>query len=37
MEMMENIRENIKDVHDKDEIEAYLAKILAGRPLTIRD
>ncbi len=30
MEMMENIRANIKDVHDKDEIEAYLAKILAG-------
>ena len=30
MEMMANIRENIKDVHDKDEIEAYLAKILAG-------
>lgn len=30
MEMMENIRENIKDIHDKDEIEAYLAKILAG-------
>ncbi|MEY8392431.1 citrate/2-methylcitrate synthase [Lachnospiraceae bacterium] len=30
MEMMENIRKNIKDVHDKEEIEAYLAKILAG-------
>lgn len=30
MEMMENIRANIKDVHDKEEIEAYLAKILAG-------
>lgn len=30
MEMMENIKENIKDIHDKDEIEAYLAKILAG-------
>lgn len=30
MEMMTNIRENIKDVHDEEEIEAYLAKILAG-------
>lgn len=30
MEMMENIRANIKDVHDKEEIEAYLEKILAG-------
>lgn len=30
MEMMANIRENIRDVHDEDEIEAYLAKILAG-------
>lgn len=30
MEMMENIREHIKDVHDEEEIEAYLAKILAG-------
>lgn len=30
MEMIENIRENIKDIHDKEEIEAYLAKILAG-------
>lgn len=30
MEMMANIRENIKDVHDEEEIEAYLAKILAG-------
>ncbi len=31
MEMMENIRANIRDVHDKEEIEAYLAKILAGQ------
>ena len=31
MEMMENIRENIKDIYDKEEIEAYLAKILAGK------
>lgn len=30
MEMMENIRENICDVHDEEEIEAYLSKILAG-------
>lgn len=30
MEMMANIREHIKDVHDEEEIEAYLAKILAG-------
>ena len=30
MEMMENIRENIKDIYDKEEIEAYLAKILDG-------
>lgn len=30
MEMMGNIREHIKDVHDEEEIEAYLAKILAG-------
>lgn len=30
MEMMENIRANIKDIHDKEEVEAYLAKILAG-------
>lgn len=30
MEMMENIRANIKDIHDKKEVEAYLAKILAG-------
>ncbi len=28
MEMMENIRENIKDFNDKEEIEAYLSKIL---------
>ena len=30
MEMMANIKEKIKDVHDEEEIEAYLAKILAG-------
>lgn len=30
MEMMENIRQNIRDVHDKEEIEAYLSKILEG-------
>lgn len=30
MEMMANIKDNIKDVHDEEEIEAYLAKILAG-------
>lgn len=30
MEMMANIKENIKDVHDEEEIETYLAKILAG-------
>ena len=30
MEMMENIHSNIRDVRDKEEIEAYLAKILAG-------
>ena len=30
MEMMEDIRDHIRDVHDKEEIEAYLAKILAG-------
>lgn len=30
MEMMANIREHIKDVHDEEEIGAYLAKILAG-------
>lgn len=28
MEMMDNIREHIKDYEDKDEIEAYLSKIL---------
>ena len=30
MEMMDNIRTHIHDVHDKDEIESYLAKILEG-------
>ena len=30
MEMMENIREHIHDVHDKEEIEAYLGKLLDG-------
>ncbi len=30
MEMMANIKENIKDVHDEEEIGAYLSKILAG-------
>ncbi|MEY8518874.1 citrate/2-methylcitrate synthase [Lachnospiraceae bacterium 29-84] len=30
MEMMENIREHIRDVHDKEEIEAYLSKLLDG-------
>lgn len=30
MEMMENIRGHIHDVHDMDEIEAYLSKILEG-------
>ena len=31
MEMMDNIRDNVKDVDDDDEIRAYLAKILAGK------
>ena len=30
MEMMDNIRTHIHDVHDKEEIESYLAKILEG-------
>lgn len=30
MEMMENIRENVSDLKDKDAIEAYLAKMLQG-------
>lgn len=30
MEMMDNIRENVHDIKDKEEIESYLAKILAG-------
>lgn len=30
MEMMKNIKENIKDPSDKEEIRAYLSKILAG-------
>ena len=30
MEMMDNIRANVKDLRDKDEIECYLAKMLAG-------
>ncbi|MBO4558643.1 MAG: citrate synthase [Lachnospiraceae bacterium] len=30
MNMMENIRENIKDTGDREEIRAYLKKILAG-------
>ncbi len=30
MEMMEDIRTHIKDIHDRDEIEAYLSKILDG-------
>ena len=30
MEMMDNIRTHIQDVHDKEEIESYLAKILEG-------
>lgn len=30
MEMMENIRDNIGDIRDKDEIESYLSKILDG-------
>ena len=30
MKMMENIKENIKDIEDREEIRAYLKKILAG-------
>ena len=30
MEMMENIRENVRDLKDYDEVYAYLGKILAG-------
>ncbi|MCQ2498698.1 MAG: citrate/2-methylcitrate synthase [Lachnospiraceae bacterium] len=30
MEMMKNIKENISDTTDRDEIRAYLSKILAG-------
>lgn len=30
MEMMANIRENVKDITDYDEVSDYLAKILAG-------
>ncbi|MGN0679101.1 MAG: citrate/2-methylcitrate synthase [Oscillospiraceae bacterium] len=30
MEMMDNIRENVKDTKDYDEVSDYLAKILAG-------
>ena len=30
MEMMKNIRENVKDIHDKDEIYAYLSRMLKG-------
>lgn len=30
MEMMANIRENVKDITDYDEVSNYLAKILAG-------
>lgn len=30
MEMMANIRENVSDITDYDEVSAYLAKILAG-------
>lgn len=30
MEMMQDIREHIRDVHDKEEIRAYLDKILDG-------
>lgn len=30
MEMMEDIRNNIKDIKDKEEVENYLSKILAG-------
>ncbi len=30
MEMMADIREHVKDIHDLDEVEAYLSKILEG-------
>ncbi len=30
MEMMDNIRENVRDIKDYDEVSDYLAKILAG-------
>ncbi len=30
MEMMDDIRSHVRDLHDRDEIEAYLAKILNG-------
>jgi len=30
MEMMANIRENVKDTQDREEIRAYLSKMLAG-------
>ncbi|MDO4339921.1 MAG: citrate/2-methylcitrate synthase [Eubacteriales bacterium] len=30
MEMMQDIRENIRDIKDREEIEAYLSKILDG-------
>ena len=30
MEMMQDIREHIRDIHDKEEIKAYLTKILDG-------
>lgn len=30
MEMMANIKENVKDITDREEIRAYLSKILAG-------
>ncbi|MDE6030321.1 MAG: citrate synthase, partial [Oscillospiraceae bacterium] len=30
MEMMSNIRENVKDIHDKDEIYSYLSRMLKG-------
>lgn len=30
MEMMANIRENVKDINDREEIRAYLQKMLAG-------
>lgn len=30
MEMMKNIRQNVKDTQDRDEVRAYLSKMLAG-------